>query len=80
MEDQLNAHKKLNIPTAVLNSQTKREVTTETLHAMVDSSSDLKMVYVSPEMIAKSQRIMSQLEEAYRMSRLSRIAIDEVIS
>lgn len=49
------------------------------VHAeMVSRNSQLKLIYVTPEKIAKSKMFMSRLEKAYEAGRLTRIAVDEV--
>lgn len=49
------------------------------VHAeMVNKNSQLKLIYVTPEKIAKSKMFMSRLEKAYEAGRLTRIAVDEV--
>ncbi|CAG2177303.1 unnamed protein product, partial [Oppiella nova] len=78
MEDQVNGLKELRIPTAVVSGQTTREENNRVLQAIADPSSDLKIVYVTPEKMAKSKRFMSQLEKCYRNGRLDRVVIDEV--
>lgn len=45
---------------------------------MTDSNSPFKLLYVTPEKIAKSKMLMSRLEKAYNANLLSRIAVDEV--
>ena len=45
---------------------------------MTDAEVPFKMLYVTPEKIAKSKLIMSRLEKAYNANLLSRIAVDEV--
>ena len=45
---------------------------------MTDPKAPFKMLYVTPEKIAKSKLLMSRLEKAYQAGRLSRIAVDEV--
>ena len=45
---------------------------------MVDKSGSLKMLYVTPERLAKSKQFMNKLEKSYALGLLSRIAIDEV--
>lgn len=46
--------------------------------AMVDPSTPFKLVYVTPEKVAKSKLLMSRLEKAYNAKLLSCIAVDEV--
>ena len=78
MEDQLMAVKSLGIESALLNASSTREEV-NTVHAsMVDKKSSLKLLYVTPEKLAKSKRFMSKLEKMYEMGRLSRIVIDEI--
>lgn len=49
------------------------------VHAeMVNKNSTLKLIYVTPEKIAKSKMFMSRLEKAYEARRFTRIAVDEV--
>lgn len=45
---------------------------------MMDTKAPFKLVYVTPEKIAKSKLLMSRLEKAYNANLLSRIAVDEV--
>ncbi|XP_034884004.1 ATP-dependent DNA helicase Q1-like [Mirounga leonina] len=49
------------------------------VHAeMVNKNSKLKLIYVTPEKIAKSKMFMSRLEKAYEARRFTQIAVDEV--
>lgn len=45
---------------------------------MIDIKSGLKLVYCTPERIAKSKTFMNKLQKAHSLQLLSRIAIDEV--
>lgn len=45
---------------------------------MVDPSTPFKLLYVTPEKVAKSKMLMSRLEKAHNAKLLSRIAVDEV--
>lgn len=45
---------------------------------MIDTKSGLKLVYCTPERIAKSKTFMNKLQKAHSLKLLSRIAIDEV--
>ena len=45
---------------------------------MADNQSDLKLLYVTPEKLARSKRFMSRLQKMYQSKHLTRIAIDEV--
>lgn len=78
MEDQLMAVKNLGIESCMLNASSSREEVNQAHGALTDKEGNLKLLYVTPEKIAKSKRFMSKLEKAYEMGRLSRIVIDEV--
>ena len=78
MEDQLQAMNELGIPTALFNSNTTKEQTKFMFDSMIDPKAKLKLIYVTPEKLAKSKRLMSQLEKMYRLNRFSRLVIDEV--
>lgn len=45
---------------------------------MRNPDSHLKLIFVTPEKLAKSKRFMSNLEKCYQSGLLQRIAIDEV--
>jgi len=78
MEDQLMALKELKINSTFLNSNCSKEEVNAVHSAMVDKKSKLKLLYVTPEKIAKSKRFMAKLEKTFEGGRLSRIVIDEV--
>ena len=78
MEDQLLAVKSLGIESAMLNASCGREEVNRVHSSMTDGKSGLKLLYVTPEKLAKSKRFMSKLEKMYEVGRLSRIVIDEV--
>ncbi|XP_074639274.1 ATP-dependent DNA helicase Q1-like [Acropora palmata] len=78
MEDQLMALKELKIDSALLNSKRSKEEVNSVQSAMVDKKSGLKLLYVTPEKIAKSKRFMAKLEKMFEGGRLSRLVIDEV--
>ncbi|XP_072509644.1 ATP-dependent DNA helicase Q1 [Notamacropus eugenii] len=78
MEDQLMVLEQLGVSATLLNaSSTKEHV--KWVHAeMVNKNSKLKLIYVTPEKIAKSKMFMSRLEKAYEAGRFTRVAVDEV--
>lgn len=78
IEDQLMALNELNIESSFLNSNCSKDEVNAVHNAMVDKKSNLKLLYVTPEKIAKSKRFMAKLEKTYEGGRLSRIVIDEV--
>ncbi|XP_066561714.1 ATP-dependent DNA helicase Q1 isoform X2 [Amia ocellicauda] len=78
MEDQLMYLERLGISAATLNASSTKEHNKWVLNAMLEKSSEFKLLYVTPEKIAKSKMFMSKLEKAYHAGRLTRIAVDEV--
>ncbi|XP_028662515.1 ATP-dependent DNA helicase Q1 isoform X1 [Erpetoichthys calabaricus] len=78
MEDQIMFLEKLGISAATLNASSSKEHAKWVQNAMLNKSSDFKLLYVTPEKISKSKLFMSKLEKAYHLGRLSRIAVDEV--
>ncbi|RWS02139.1 ATP-dependent DNA helicase Q1-like protein [Dinothrombium tinctorium] len=78
MEDQFMQLTKLNIKTAMFNNQSSKEESNQLMHNLVDAKTGLKILYVTPEKLAKSKRLMSQIEKVYKAGRFARIVIDEV--
>uniref|UniRef100_A0A8C2H996 ATP-dependent DNA helicase n=1 Tax=Cyprinus carpio TaxID=7962 RepID=A0A8C2H996_CYPCA len=78
MEDQLMYLKSVNVPAVTLNASSTKEDSKQVLAGMIDKNSPFKLLYVTPEKIAKSKLLMSKLEKAYNMDLLARIAVDEV--
>lgn len=65
MEDQLIALHKLNVKAMMLSASTGTAHNSEVLSKMIAKSTDLKILYVTPERLAKSKRFMSKLDKAY---------------
>ncbi|XP_070848672.1 ATP-dependent DNA helicase Q1-like [Chaetodon trifascialis] len=78
MEDQIMYLKSINVPAAMLNASSSKEHTKTVMAGMTDPKAPFKLVYVTPEKIAKSKLLMSRLEKAYNTNLLSLIAVDEV--
>ncbi|XP_040293777.1 ATP-dependent DNA helicase Q1 [Bufo bufo] len=78
MEDQLMVLKRLGVSGTNLNAASGKDHVKWVHGEMIDKNSQLKLLYVTPEKIAKSKLFMSRLEKAYQAGRLARIAIDEV--
>lgn len=78
MEDQLYGLHKLKVNAMMLSSKAPKEDVKAIMTGLIDPKSTLKLVYVTPEYMAKSNRFMSKLQKAYEMKRLDRFAIDEV--
>uniref|UniRef100_A0A8C8JII8 ATP-dependent DNA helicase n=1 Tax=Oncorhynchus tshawytscha TaxID=74940 RepID=A0A8C8JII8_ONCTS len=78
MEDQLMYLKSIDVEAVSLNASSSKEHAKMVLAELTDSKAPFKLLYVTPEKIAKSKLLMSRLEKAYNAGRLSRIAVDEV--
>lgn len=79
MQDQLRSVKHLGIDSCMLNADSTKQHISDVHASMIDKKNkSLKLVYVTPEKVAKSKRFMSKLEKAYNENRLCRIVIDEV--
>lgn len=78
MEDQLHGLHKLKVNAMMLSSKAPKEDVKLIMNSLIDNKSDLRLVYVTPEYMAKSNRFMSKLQKAFEMKRLERFAIDEV--
>ncbi|XP_030635996.1 ATP-dependent DNA helicase Q1 [Chanos chanos] len=78
MEDQLMCLESIGVPAVTLNASSTKEHSRLVMTGMIDKNSPFKLLYVTPEKIAKSKLLMSKLEKAYNMGLLARIAVDEV--
>uniref|UniRef100_A0A3P8QR47 ATP-dependent DNA helicase n=1 Tax=Astatotilapia calliptera TaxID=8154 RepID=A0A3P8QR47_ASTCA len=78
MEDQLMYLKTIDVSAVMLNASSSREHAKTVMAGMTDPKAPFKLVYVTPEKIAKSKLLMSRLEKAYKANLLNRIAVDEV--
>lgn len=78
MEDQLHGLRRVNVKASMLCAKADKETVKTTMNALVDKNSDLKLIYVTPEYMAKSNRFMNKLQKAYELRHLERFAIDEV--
>lgn len=70
------------LPTLTLSWVVARALSQEhsktVMAGMVDPATPFKLLYVTPEKVAKSKMLMSRLEKAHNAKLLSRIAVDEV--
>ncbi|KAM9310633.1 ATP-dependent DNA helicase Q1 isoform 4-T4 [Pholidichthys leucotaenia] len=78
MEDQIMYLKSIEVSAVMLNASSSKEHAKAVMAGMTDSKSPFKLLYVTPEKVAKSKLLMSRLEKAYNANLLSRIAVDEV--
>lgn len=79
MQDQVSHLQQLKIQALLVNS----EVTQEHRRLVMDSLKDpqvekyIQLLYITPEMISKSSRIVEAFRDLYRRKKLARIVIDE---
>ncbi|XP_026219987.1 ATP-dependent DNA helicase Q1 isoform X1 [Anabas testudineus] len=78
MEDQIMYLKSIGVSAVMLNASSSKEHAKTVMAGLTDVKAPFKLVYVTPEKIAKSKLFMSRLEKAYNANLLSRIAVDEV--
>ncbi|KAI7900025.1 P-loop containing nucleoside triphosphate hydrolase protein [Cokeromyces recurvatus] len=81
IKDQVYHLQEANVPSVYLTaSSTKEEVNTiqrDMVPKNKNESTPFKLLYVTPEKIAKSKRFMARLNKAYDAGMLTRIVIDE---
>lgn len=70
----------LDIPAGMLTSTTSKEEEKSIYSSLEKGDGDLRVLYVTPEKIAKSKRFMSNLEKCDKAGRLSLMAIDVSLS
>ncbi|XP_063399931.1 ATP-dependent DNA helicase Q1-like [Mytilus trossulus] len=78
MEDQIMALERYGIDATKLDASASKEKVKAVQEAMLDKNASLKLLYVTPEKLAKSKRFMAKLEKMYQAGRFSRLVIDEV--
>ncbi|UMM21032.1 hypothetical protein L5515_002892 [Caenorhabditis briggsae] len=78
VEDQIMQLQKLGIDAASLNANTPKDEAKRVEQAITKGSTELRLLYVTPEKLAKSKRMMNQLEKSLGVGYLKLIAIDEV--
>lgn len=78
MTDQVQSLLKKNIPAGMLNSTLKAKMRDHCMQQIVTlPEPKLKILYVTPEGFAKSDRMRDVLKLVHRRNRLARIVIDE---
>ncbi|XP_012944528.2 ATP-dependent DNA helicase Q1 [Aplysia californica] len=78
MEDQQMALEELGVPAAMLCASSDKDRVKTIQDDMVNPNGPLRLLYVTPEKLAKSKRFMNRLEKCYAIGRLARLVIDEV--
>ncbi|OOF98926.1 hypothetical protein ASPCADRAFT_162746 [Aspergillus carbonarius ITEM 5010] len=79
MQDQVSHLKRLNIKAYLLNGETPREQRQWIMSTLSGSmpEEDIELLYITPEMVNKSQAITRSFENLNRSRRLARLVIDE---
>eukprot|EP00850_Spirogloea_muscicola_P002257 SM000008S22346 [mRNA] locus=s8:1182285:1188314:- [translate_table: standard] len=77
IQDQVMGLTALGIAAAMLTSTTTKADVAAIYSALEKGEGQLRLLYVTPEKVAKSKRLMSKLEKCNHAGRLSLIAIDE---
>nr|XP_045593839.1 ATP-dependent DNA helicase Q1-like isoform X2 [Procambarus clarkii] len=78
MEDQLMSLKARGVQARMLSAASTREEVNGVHSDMTNPNSQLKLLYVTPEKLAKSKRFMAKLQKMHQIGRFARLAIDEV--
>lgn len=78
MQDQMMSLDQLGIVSRTLNAHSSKEDVKSVHSMMISKPSTLKLLYVTPEKLAKSKQFMSKLQKANDMKLVSRIVIDEI--
>ena len=78
IEDQIWALRNLNINAVTLNASTSKEEMNEIQKEMLNKNTKLKIIYVTPEKLAKSKKFMNKLEKMYELDLFKRLCIDEI--
>ncbi|EKX33617.1 hypothetical protein GUITHDRAFT_39919, partial [Guillardia theta CCMP2712] len=77
MHDQVSQLRQLGIRAALLCSASDKMETKQIHDEIACEGSSLKLLYVTPERVAKSKTLLSKLEKCWKMSLLQRVVIDE---
>ncbi|EXJ53964.1 bloom syndrome protein [Cladophialophora yegresii CBS 114405] len=79
MQDQVDHLQKLKVQAHLINGNSTPEARNWVRQALQDPNPEevLQLLYVTPEMLGKSQAMVSAFEALYRRKRLARIVIDE---
>ena len=78
MEDQTLSLTRIGVRSSFLSANTSRDDATVTYRELSDPSASLKFLFVTPERVSKSKKLISCLEKAHAQSLLSLIVVDEV--
>ncbi|OJZ79634.1 hypothetical protein ASPFODRAFT_105363, partial [Aspergillus luchuensis CBS 106.47] len=80
MEDQVQHLRRLKVRAVVLNSETQPDMRNRILSSLfADQTAEeyIELLYITPEMINNSQRLLQILERLHRSRKLARLVVDE---
>eukprot|EP00727_Mastigamoeba_balamuthi_P001088 m51a1_g10977 putative mediator of rna polymerase ii transcription subunit 34-like (539) ;mRNA; r:285178-287500 len=77
MQDQVSALEQCGVKAGIIHGETTREASSSLYAELENPSSSLKILYLTPEKLAKSKSMVSKLEKLYAKGRLSLVAVDE---
>lgn len=75
MKDQIWNLKSYGINAEMISASTEKSLVSSLYKAMSDPKSNMRLLYVTPERLAKSKRFMAALQKSHQAGRLDRIAI-----
>ncbi|KAF2368527.1 DNA helicase ATP-dependent RecQ type [Trinorchestia longiramus] len=78
IEDQVMGLRRRGLEAAMLTAAATKQEVSSILTGLTDAKWPCKLLYVTPEKLAKSKRLMAKLQKTHQMGRLARVAIDEV--
>jgi bloom syndrome protein len=79
MEDQVNHLRALKVQAFLLNGETDKQAKAHLMKGLHEDKPEkfIRLLYVTPEMLTKNQRMCSVFEDLHRRRKLARIVIDE---
>ena len=75
--DQVAHLRKVGIAAGALTSLSSKEEVNAVLKSLDVAETSPRLLYVTPERVAASKRLMSKLEKLYKAGRFARVAVDE---
>lgn len=78
ISDQISKLNKLNVPAACLIGNMPVEVVNRVYDDLLSTNSKIKLLYVTPELIALNDRFKSLMRTLYLNQKISKFIIDEV--
>jgi bloom syndrome protein len=79
MEDQVNHLRALNVQAFLLNGETDSQSKSHLMRGLREEKPEkfIRLLYVTPEMLTKNQRMRDEFDDLHRRRKLARIVIDE---